>query len=245
VAVSGLIVAVAATNEEGGHRGRSDGMRDSRKEKEMSTETMQDRQRSAEERRAALGRRIDGVREKARNDRDKMNRGLERRLDAVRAKDAEIRTELRRMAEEDEAAWKASFEELDRELDELDAETAVAEGQIAAALAEDWDAYERATDAELDAYDRMLEESREGVDRAKTDVQRRSREAVARARDKVEAVGEALRRGGVDAARHWRAKRDEIRADLDEVDALVVDAVADLETDMIIDMNGERSSRDH
>jgi hypothetical protein len=210
----------------------------------MSTETMQNRQRSAEERLSALGRRIDGVRDDARSGRERMNRSLERRLDAVRAKDAEIRTELRRMADEDEAAWNAASEELDRELDELDAEIAVMESQIAADMAEDWDAYERAVDAELDAYDRMLEESRERVEGAKAEVRRRSHEAVDHARNNVRAVGEALHRMGVDAEQHWKSKRDEIRADMDEVDALVIDAVADLEADMMIDLNGERSHRD-
>ncbi len=113
----------------------------------MSTETMQDRHRSAEDRLAALGRRIDDVRGSARGDREKVNRSIERRLDAVRAKDAEIRTDLRQMAEEDDAAWRAYFDELDRELDELDAEVVVMESQVAASEAEDWD-HLRARDRE-------------------------------------------------------------------------------------------------
>jgi hypothetical protein len=65
----------------------------------MSTETMKDRHHSAEERLGALGRRIDGVRDRVRGGKDNVDRSIERRLDAVRAKDAEIRSELRRMAE--------------------------------------------------------------------------------------------------------------------------------------------------
>jgi ElaB/YqjD/DUF883 family membrane-anchored ribosome-binding protein len=238
-------VTVAAEIERGRRPprliGRTEGWpKDEGREREMSTETMQDRHRSAEERLAGLGRRIDGVRDNARSDRDKVNRSIDRRLDAVRAKNAEIRTELRRMAEEDEAAWSAYFAELDRELNELDAETVVMEAQRAADMAEDWDTFERAVNAELDGYDRMLEESKQRAEGAKADVRRRSREALDRARDKVRAAGDALNQGGAVVAQRWTAKRDEIRTEMDEVDALVIDAVADLEADMMIDVDGGR-----
>lgn len=199
----------------------------------MSTETMQDRHRSAEERLTALGRRIDGVRDSARGDRDKVGKSIERRLDAVRAKDAEIRTDLRRMAEEDDETWNAYFTELDRELDELDAEVVVMESQLAADDAEDWAAFERAVEEELDAYDRLLEASRERLVRAKTDARRRSTEAVDHARDKARKTGDALRRVRADAARPWRSMRDEIRAEMDALDAAMVDAVAVLEADLM------------
>jgi hypothetical protein len=195
----------------------------------MNTETMQDRNRSAEERLGALGRRIDGVRDRARDDKAKVDRSIDRRLDAVRAKDAEIRTELRRMAEEDEAAWNADFEELNRELDELDAEVAVMESQLAADAAEDWDAFERAIREELESYDRMLEASRERMARRKADVKLHTTEAIDRAREKVRAAGEALRRGRAEAAHRWASKREEIRTDMREVDAAVMDALRDLE----------------
>jgi hypothetical protein len=195
----------------------------------MSTETKQDRHHSAEERLGALGRRIDGVRDRARAGKDKVDRSVERRLDAVRAKDAEIRTELRRMAEEDQAAWDAYFDELDREFDELDAEVVVMESQLAADAAEDWEAFERATQEELEAYERVLEASRERMARAKADVRRRATEAADRARDKVRSAGDALRRGRAEAARRWTATRNEIRTEMDEVDAAVIDAVAYLE----------------
>ena len=86
------------------------------------------------------------MRGSARGDREKVNRSIERRLDAVRAKDAEIRTDLRQMAEEDDAVWRAYFDELDRELDDLDAEVVVMESQVAASEAEDWTTFERATE---------------------------------------------------------------------------------------------------
>jgi hypothetical protein len=195
----------------------------------MSTETMKDRHHSAEERLGALGRRIDGVRDRVRGGKDKVDRSIERRLDAVRAKDAEIRSELRRMAEEDDAAWDAYFDELDREFDELDAEVVVMESQLAADAAEDWDAFEHAIQEELEAYDRMLEASRQRVARTKADVHLRATEAADRAREKVRAAGEALRRGRAEAAHRWASKRDEIRTDMEEVDAAVIDAVAYLE----------------
>jgi DNA repair exonuclease SbcCD ATPase subunit len=205
----------------------------------MSTKTMQDRHRSAEDRLAALGRRIDDVRGSARGDREKVNRSIERRLDAVRAKDAEIRTDLRQMAEEDDAVWRAYFDELDRELDELDAEVVVMESQIAASEAEDWNAFERATQEELEAYDRLLESSRQRVARAKVDVLRRSTEAADRAREKVQTAGDALRRGRAGAARGWASTRDEIRTEMDEVDAAVIDAVAYFEG-QIMDGSSDR-----
>jgi hypothetical protein len=195
----------------------------------MSTETMQDRHHSAEERLGGLGRRIDGVRDRVRGSKDKVDRSIERRLDAVRAKDAELRSELRRMAAEDDAAWDAYFDELDRDLAELDAEVVVMESQLAADAAEDWDAFEHAIHEELEAYDRMLEASRQRVARTKADVRRRATEAADRAREKVRAAGEALRRGRVEAARRWASTRDEIRREMEEVDAAVIDAVADLE----------------
>jgi hypothetical protein len=198
----------------------------------MSTETMQDRQRSSEERLAALGRRIDAVRGKAREHKEKVNRGVERRLDAVRAKDAEIRTDLRRMAEEDDAAWDAYFTELDRELDQLDAEIVVMESQLAAEEAEDWAAFERAIEEELAAEDRLLEASRERVAQAKADARRRSTEALEHAREKVQSAGETLRRVGADAARPWKSMRDEIRAEMDAADAAMVDAFAVVAADL-------------
>jgi uncharacterized protein YeaO (DUF488 family) len=205
----------------------------------MSTETMQDRHHSAEERLGALGRRIDGVRDRARGGKDEVDRSIERRLDAVRAKDAEIRTELRRMAEEDDAAWDAYFDELDRELDELDAEVAVMESQLAAGAAEDWDAFDCAIQEELEAYGRVLEASRQRMARTKADVRRRSTEAADRAREKVRTAGDALRRGRAGAARRWTATRDEIRTEMDEVDAAVIDAVAYLEG-QIMDGSSDR-----
>jgi hypothetical protein len=195
----------------------------------MDTETMQDQSRTAEERLGALGRRIDGVRDRARDGKVKVDRSIERRLDAVRAKGAEIRTEFRRMAEEDEAAWNADFEALDRELDELDAEVAVVESQLAADAAEDWDAFERAIREELASYDRMLEASRDRMARKKADVKLGTSEAIDRAREKVRAAGEALRRGRTEAAHRWASKREEIRTDMQEVDAAVMDALRDLE----------------
>ena len=198
----------------------------------MSNDTMQDRQRSAENKLTALGRRIDDVRGSARSDREKANRSVERRLDAVRAKDAQIRSELRQKAEEDDAAWNAYFDELDRELDDLDAEVVAMESQIAADEAQDWAAFERATQEELEAYDRMLEASRERVARAKDDARSRSAEALEQAREKAQAAGETLRRVRADAARPWKSMRDEIRADMDAADAAMVEAVAVVEADL-------------
>lgn len=195
----------------------------------MSTETMRDRHHSAEERLGALGQRIDGVRDRVRGGKDNVDRAIERRLDAVRAKDAEIRTELRRMAKEDDAAWDAYFDELDREFDELDAEVVVMESQLAADAAEDWDAFERAIQEELEAYDRVLEASHQRMAGTKADVRRRAIEAADRAREKVRTAGDALRRGRAEAARRWASTRDEIRTEMDEVDAAVIDAVAYLE----------------
>lgn len=198
----------------------------------MSTETMQERHRSSEDRLAALGRRIEDVRGKARDDKEKVNRSVERRLDAVRAKDAEIRTELRQMAGEDDAAWNAYFDELDRELDQLDAEIVVMESQLAAEEAEDWAAFERAIEEELEADDRLLEASRERVARAKDDARRRSTEALEHAREKAQTAGATLRRVRADAARPWKSMRDEIRADMDAADAAMVDAIAVVEADL-------------
>jgi hypothetical protein len=206
----------------------------------MNTQTTQDQHRSAEEKLAALGRRIDDVRDNASGDREKVDRSIERRLDAVRAKDAEIRTELRQTAEEDDAAWNAYVEELDRELAELDAEVVVMESQLAAAEAEDWAEFERAIEEELEAYDRLLEASHERVGRAKDDARRRSNEAVTHARDKAKKVGDALKRRRDEATQGWASLRDEIRTEMDEVGAAVVDAVAVIETDLM----DERSDRD-
>lgn len=199
----------------------------------MSTATMQDRLHSAEERLGALGRRIDGVRDRARGGKDKVDRSIERRLDAVRAKDAEVRTELRRMAEEDGVAWRVYLDELDRELDEIDTDVVVMESQLTAGAAEDWDAFERASQEELEAYDRLLEARDERVARAKADVRHRSIEAVTSARNKMRTAGDALRRGPAEAAHRWASIRDEIRADMDEVDAAVIDAVAELDADLM------------
>lgn len=200
---------------------------------ETSTETIQGRQRSAEEQLATLGRRIDDVRGKAWNGRDNVGRSIERRLDAVRAKDAEIRSELRRGAEEDDASWSAFLDELDKEFDELDAEVALMEAQLAAGAAEDWDAFERAIEEELAAYGRLLEISGERVARARADVRRRSTDAIARARDKARTAGDALRRRRADATHGWTSMRNEIRAEMDELDAAVVDAVAVFEADLL------------
>ena len=214
----------------------------------MSTDTMQDRQRSSEERLAALGRRIDGVRGKARDDKEQVNRSVERRLDAVRAKDAEIRTQLRQKADEDDAAWNAYFDELDRELDQVDDEIVVMESQLAAEEAEDWAAFERAIEAELAAEDRLLEASRERVAQAKADARRRSTEALEHAREKVQAAGAALRRVHADAARPWKSMRDEIRADMEAADAAMVDAIAVVEADLEAERTnayGYRSDREN
>jgi hypothetical protein len=196
----------------------------------MSTGTMQGRHHAVEERLGALGRRIDDLRDRVRGDKEEMDRRVERHLDAVRAKDAEIRTELRRRAEEDDAAWDAYFDEVNRELDELDAEVVVAESQVAAGAAADWDDFERAIHEELEAYERVLDATRHRMARATADVHRHAAEAVERARGKVREAGDALRRGRANAARRWKAERDQIRTQMEAVDAAVIDAVASVGT---------------
>jgi hypothetical protein len=196
----------------------------------MSTTTQQDRERSTEQKLAGLGRRIDHARQQARDDHERVNATIERRLDAIRAKDAELRTKLREAEEADEAAWTLYLDEVDRELDDLEDEMAVVESRMAAEDALDWEEFDRAAQAELAAYERLLDNVDAWLATTRDAAHDRLRKAAADARRRTHEAGDALAKGRTSAAERGAASRARVRATLDQVDRELTGVIGDIET---------------
>ena len=98
------------------------------------------------------GRRVDLLVARVRGAADRFNGRVARRVDALRAHEARVHTRLREMREADEAAWAEHGAELGRELDELEAQMAIAEMRLEAERATDDAAFRAAVNAELDAW---------------------------------------------------------------------------------------------
>lgn len=105
--------------------------------KEASEQSMVTRLRQA-------GGRIDGIVAKARQAQDNGKNQVGRRVDALRAREARTRTRLRELRAADQAAWGVHIAELDRELDELEVEMAIADARLDAELAADDESASRA-----------------------------------------------------------------------------------------------------
>jgi hypothetical protein len=202
----------------------------------MSTTMQQDRERSTEQKLAGLGRRIDHARQQARDDHERVNATIERRLDAIRAKDAELRTKLREAEKADEAAWALYLDEVDRELDDLEAEMAVVESRMAAEDALDWEEFDRAAQAELAAYDRLLDRVDARLASSKGAAHDRLRKVAADARRRTQEAGEALAKARTSAAERRAASRAHVRTTLDQVDRELTGVIGDIETVVMKDL---------
>jgi hypothetical protein len=203
----------------------------------MSTTMQQeDRERSTEQKLAGLGRRIDRARQQARDEHERVNATIERRLDAIRAKDAEVRTKLREAEEADEAAWSLYLDEVDRELDDLEAEMAVVESRMAAEDALDWEGFDRAAQAELAAYERLLDNLDERLAAGKDAAHDRLRKVAGDARRQTQQAGEALAKARTSAAERGAASRARVRTRLDQIDRELTGVIGDIQTVVMKDL---------
>jgi hypothetical protein len=121
------------------------------------TTTKQASEPSMEQRLGQAGRKLDGIVAKARRARDDGKDQAGRRVDSLRAREARTRTRLRELRAADQAAWDAQVAELDRELDELEVEMAIADARLDAELAADDAAFAAAVEAELAAWSSRID----------------------------------------------------------------------------------------
>jgi hypothetical protein len=202
----------------------------------MSTTMQKDRERATEQKLAGLGHRIDVARQRARDDHERVNASIERRLDAIRAKDAEVRTKLREAEAADEAAWTTYLDEVDRDLDDLETEMTIVESRMAAEAALDWDEFDRATQAELAAYDLLLDDLDERLAASQDAARDRLQKATTDARVRTHEAADALAKARTSAAERGAASRARVRATMDRVDRELTDVIGDVESVVMKDL---------
>jgi hypothetical protein len=171
-----------------------------------------------EARLAEAGRRIDQVAERAQGAHDDARMRVGRRVDALRAKEAMVRAKAREAAEAEAQAWDEDLVDLDRELDELDVELAIAEAQLEVDLAADQAAFEAAVQRQLDAYHAYVE-----------GLQARAAQAGQTARGKLEAAVTSVRERRAAAAARLRSYRDASAQGAETLKAGVYQALDDLD----------------
>ena len=182
----------------------------------MST-TKEASERSMETRLGQAGRKLDGIVAKARRAHDNGKDEVGRRVDALRAREARTRTRLRELRAADQAAWDAQVAELDRELDELEVEMAIAEARLDADLAADDVAFAAAVDAELEAWSSHIDAMQAIVTAAKQHAREWREAAILRLQERRAAAKhqlQAFREGSAEASGVRRAEVSRAMDDL-------------------------------
>jgi hypothetical protein len=183
----------------------------------MST-TKQAFERSMETRLGQAGRKIDGIVAKARHAQDNGKDRVGRRVDSLRAREARMRTRLRELRAADQAVWDAHVAELDRELDELEVEMAIAEARLDAELAADDVAFAAAVDTELDAWSVHIDTMQASAVAAKHHARAKREAAILRVQERRAVAKhqlQAFRKGSSEAAPARRADVSQAMEDLD------------------------------
>ena len=192
----------------------------------MST-TKEASEQSMEARLGAVGAKIDGIVAKAREVHDNGTDRVGRRVDSLRAREARTRTRLRELREVDQAAWDAHVTELDRELNELDIEMAIAEARLDADLAADDMAFAAAVDTELDAWELHIDAMKARAAAAKLRARARREAAILRMRERRAAAKHKLQAFRKHASKTAPAERVEVRQAMDDLDQAADDAAAE------------------
>jgi hypothetical protein len=192
----------------------------------MST-TKEASERSMEARLGQAGAKLDGIVAKARQTHDDGKSRVGRRVDALRAREARTRTRLRELREADHAAWDAHVAELDRELDGLEVEMAIAEARLDAELAADDMAFATAVDAELDAWSIRIDAMQASAAASKQDARAKREAAILHVRTCRAAAKHKLQAFRKRAAKAAPAKRTEVSQAMDDLDRAADDAAAE------------------
>jgi hypothetical protein len=156
------------------------------------TTTKEASERSMETRLGQAGRKLDGIVAKARHAHNNGKDQIGRRVDALRAREARTRTRLRELRAADQAAWDAHVAELDRELDELEVEMAIADARLDAELAADDAAFAAAVDTELDAWSSRIDAMQARAAAAKHHARAKREAAILRVRERRAAAKHEL-----------------------------------------------------
>ncbi|HET6750892.1 MAG TPA: hypothetical protein VFL71_16720 [Actinomycetes bacterium] len=192
----------------------------------MST-TKEASERSMEARLGAAGRRIDGIVAKARQAHDNGKEQVARRVDSLRAREARTRTRLRELREADQAACGAHVAELNRELDELEVEMAIADARLDAELAADDVAFAAAVDTELDAWDLHIEAMKARAAEARHRARVKREAAILRLRERRAAAKRKLQAFRHRASRSAPAERAEVSQAMVDLHQAADDAAAE------------------
>jgi recombination DNA repair RAD52 pathway protein len=194
----------------------------------MST-TKEASERSIQARLGQAGAKIDGIVAKARHAHDDGKSRVGRRVDALRAREARTRTRLRELHQADQAAWDAHVAELDRELDELEVEMAIAEARLNAELAADDAAFAAAVDAELDAWSGHIEVMQARAAAAKQHARTKREAAILRVRERRTAARHQLQAFRKGASKPTPARRAEVTHAMDDLDRAADEAAAEID----------------
>jgi hypothetical protein len=113
--------------------------------------------RSIEAQLRQAGRRIDGIVAAARRADHHITDRISRRVDRLRAHEAQARTRLRELRRANQIAWDEHALEMERRLDELSIEMAIAEARLKAELTTDSKEFAAAVQAELIAWNTYID----------------------------------------------------------------------------------------
>jgi len=113
--------------------------------------------RSIEAQLRQAGRRIDGIVAAARDADRHITDRISRRADRLRAREAQARTRLRELRRANQVAWDEHVLELERRLDELAIEIAIAEARLKAELTTDSTEFAAAVQTELIAWNTYID----------------------------------------------------------------------------------------
>jgi hypothetical protein len=189
--------------------------------------TKQASEPSMEQRLGQAGRKLDGIVAKARRARDDGKDQAGRRVDSLRDREARTRTRLRELRAADQAAWDAQVTELDRELDELEVEMAIADARLDAELAADDAAFAAAVDTELAAWSSRIDALQTGAAAARHHTRAKQEAAVLRVRERQAAAKHQLQAFRNRSSKGAPARRTEVSQAMDDLDRAAYQATAE------------------
>lgn len=191
----------------------------------MGTTAKDQSQQSMEARLGAVGKKLDQLNAQVEANRDDIVNTVDERIDALRASQAQAKNRFRRMRDADEAEWNADVDELDRELDDLDDESAIAEAELEADLASDEASFTGAVQRQLDAYSNWFDRLQARSNAVDADVQARRDQALGALRDRRADAAQALAEFERSSSAASSALRDGVHQAVADLDRAVKAAV--------------------
>ena len=183
--------------------------------------------RSIEAQLRQAGRRIDGIVATARHADHHVTGRISRRVDRLRAREAQARTRLRELRRANQIAWDEHAVELERRLDELAIEMAIAEARLKAELTTDSTEFAAAVQAELIAWNTCIDAMQATASTSRAHARPRREAVIRRVRQRRGDVRQQLQEYLNTSGNPSVILRIQIGEALDGLDQAVGDAAAE------------------